>query len=126
MADVLNRFTKEYRRSVHTPDYPAVDWIRNPDLSAVAGLASKYWLVSGDTVSAMSQAQRDAVDAQEAADEVAADRAAQKTRMDTERLLKAMAVYFAQQINVLRQGQSLPPLSAADVRAGIKALVDTV
>lgn len=66
MADVLSR-TQPYRllRSVHTPDYPAIDWIIEPDLSAVRGFDPKYWTVSGDTVSLLSQAERDAIDAAE-------------------------------------------------------------
>lgn len=65
MADVLHRTTKEYKRSVNEPDYPLIDWIHNPDLSAVAGFPSKYWVIAGDVVTLMDQAARDAVDAAE-------------------------------------------------------------
>jgi hypothetical protein len=67
MATVLNRATKQLILSANTPDYPTAQWIINPDLSAVTGFASKYWTISGDTVSLMNQAQRDAVDAAELA-----------------------------------------------------------
>lgn len=50
MADVLHRRTRELLRSVNTPDYPAVDWIANPDLSAVAGLPAWQWIIEGDTI----------------------------------------------------------------------------
>jgi len=63
MSDVLNRTTKEQRYSVHTPDYSVVDWIINPDLSGVVGVPKKYWLITGDVVSEMNQAQKDVVDA---------------------------------------------------------------
>lgn len=63
MASVLNRTTKAFITSANTPDYPTADWIINPDLSAVAGFDSKYWTISGDTVSLLDQAGRDAVDA---------------------------------------------------------------
>ena len=63
MADVLNRTTKELKRSVHTPDFPATDWVINPDLSAVDGVPANYWKITGDVVSEMSQAEKDAVDA---------------------------------------------------------------
>jgi len=63
MATVLNRATKVMIESANTADYPVLDWIINPDLSAVAGFASKYWTISGDTVSLLDQAGRDAVDA---------------------------------------------------------------
>lgn len=65
MADVVNRTTKEYLVSVNTPDYPAQDWIIDPDLSAVAGWLPKYWIINGDAITLMDQAARDAVDAAE-------------------------------------------------------------
>lgn len=65
MATVLNRSTKEIRKSVNTPDYPVDAWIRNPDLSEVEGVDPKYWKISGDLVQEMSQAEKDVVDASE-------------------------------------------------------------
>lgn len=65
MATVLNRTTKLLIESANTPDYPVAQWIHNPDLSAVQGWPSKYWIITGDVVTLMSQAERDAVDAAE-------------------------------------------------------------
>ncbi|SHL43168.1 hypothetical protein SAMN05216428_102387 [Nitrosospira sp. Nsp11] len=62
MANVLNRTTNEFRRSVHEPNYPAGEWIINPNLAAVEGFESKYWIITGDTVTLMDQAARNAVD----------------------------------------------------------------
>lgn len=59
MADVLNRTTKILLKSVHTPDYPAASWIINPDLSAVAGIPSEEWVIEGDSVRAMTTAEKD-------------------------------------------------------------------
>lgn len=67
MANVLNRTTREYLPSVNTPEYPVEDWIINPDMSATIGFPSKYWVITGDEVTVMNQAQRDAVDAAEVA-----------------------------------------------------------
>jgi len=39
------------------------EWIHAPDLAAVAGFPAKYWIVTGDAVTLMDQAERDAVDA---------------------------------------------------------------
>lgn len=39
--------------------------IYQPDLTAVTGFDSKYWVITGDIVSLMDQATRDAVDAAE-------------------------------------------------------------
>lgn len=63
MAAVLNRTTKQYIPSANTPDYPAAQWIINPNLSAVIGFDSRYWIITGDAVTLMSQAERDVVDA---------------------------------------------------------------
>lgn len=68
MANVLHRISKVYLLSQNTPDFPVSDWVVNPDLSAVAGYASKYWTIAGDTVSLMTPAQRQAVDDQEFTD----------------------------------------------------------
>lgn len=62
MANVLNRITKEFRGSVNTPDFPASQWIINPDLSAVIAFPTKYWTITGDVVTLQSQAQRDVTD----------------------------------------------------------------
>lgn len=67
MANVLNRTTLQYLRSVHTPNYPALDWVINPDLTPVVGVPQKYWKLTGDILSEMTQPEKDAVDAAEAA-----------------------------------------------------------
>ena len=63
MASVVNRTTKQYLGSVHTPDYPVGQWIINPDISSLTGVPSRYWIIAGDVISEMSQAQKDVVDA---------------------------------------------------------------
>lgn len=67
MAAVINRTTLQYFASVNTPDYDPGEWIIEPDLSAVAGVDPRYWKIVGDAVLPMNQAERDAVDAAEAA-----------------------------------------------------------
>lgn len=62
MANVLNKFTKEYRLSVNTPDYIGGDWLINPDLSAVAGIPTKYWKVVDDEVVEMSSEEKTVID----------------------------------------------------------------
>lgn len=63
MAAVLNRTMKQYIASANTPDYPAAEWIINPDMAAVVGYPPQYWVITGDVVSLMNQTERDAVDA---------------------------------------------------------------
>lgn len=83
MANVLSRTPPyQYRRSVNDPDYDIADWIFNPDLSAVTGFGPQYWIVTGDVVTLMNQAARDAVDAQAIADSIAAQTADLKTQVD--------------------------------------------
>lgn len=126
MAAVLHRATKRFLRSANTPDYPAGEWIINPDLSAVDGFHHKYWVISGDVVSLMPQAERDAVDAAEAQASIDSNRAEQKDKLDKERLLKGIVLWARDELNELRVLNSLPGLTAAEIRAEIKAYVDQV
>ena len=63
MANVLNRSTKRYMKSVNTPDFPEEDWIINPDLSAVSSTPQKYWKIVGDAVLEMTTEEKAVVDA---------------------------------------------------------------
>jgi len=62
MADAINRATFVQRFSVNTPDFPTNDWVINPDMSPVTGVPKKYWKLTGDVLSEMSQAEKDQVD----------------------------------------------------------------
>jgi len=57
MATVINRATREVRRSVNEPDFPQAAWIWNPSLPLCD---PKYWVVDGDTVREMTIAEKDA------------------------------------------------------------------
>ena len=63
----LHRTTKQELRSVPSAELPEAqaNYIEEPDLSAVSGFPSKYWIITGDVVTLMDQAARDAVDAAE-------------------------------------------------------------
>ncbi len=67
MANVLNRTTFQFLRSVNTPEFDSVDWVINPDMTPVAGVSDKYWKLTGDVLSEMNQTEKDAVDAAETA-----------------------------------------------------------
>lgn len=127
MGNYLDRTTKDYLKSVSPASLskPLADYISEPDLSAVMGHPAKHWTITGDVVSLMPQGERDTVDAAEAQAATDADRAAQRARMDNERLLKAMAVYFAKQLNKLDDG-TFTRLTATAVKTGIKDEVDNV
>tara|TARA_R110002072_G_scaffold273239_5_gene433978 strand:+ start:12743 stop:13183 length:441 start_codon:yes stop_codon:yes gene_type:complete len=96
MAAVLHRTTKEYRASVSTPDFPTVDWIHNPDLSAVTGQPSKYWLITGDFITLMDKAARDVVDAAE----LSSGRDAVSDQIDlVEDIVRALALTLLDELN---------------------------
>lgn len=118
MANVLNRLTRELRRSANTPDYPLADWIVNPDLAAVEGLDPRYWRIVGDAVLAMARAERDAVDAAELAARVEAERASARVEVDG-RVLKALAGIMLDEINALRAKASMTPRTADQLRTAI-------
>lgn len=80
MADVIHRTTLEFRGSVHTPDFPEPTWKHNPNMTGVVGVPSIYWKAPptwiGDVGPVeMTQGEKDAVDAAEAAALVTANRA---------------------------------------------------
>lgn len=91
MAAVLHRTTLEYRGRAHSPDFPVADWVGGinpdgtptapPDLTPVAGVDKKYWKLTGNTLSEMTQPEKDAVDAAEAVAATAAKEADIKTRL---------------------------------------------
>ena len=56
MANVVNRKTKQYFKSVNTPDYPVSDWIHNPKMPTCG---NKYWVIEGDIIRAMDRAEID-------------------------------------------------------------------
>jgi len=96
MANVLNRTTREFIQSANTPDYPVVDWIHNPDLSAVAGFDRRYWIVTGDAVSLMDAGARAALDA--ATLEAARDDLANQIDQ-TEDILRAVVLMVLDELN---------------------------
>lgn len=60
MSDVIHRVTGVFLRSVNEPDYPTDTWLHNPDLSAVAGVDRRWWVVDGNTVREASATEKDA------------------------------------------------------------------
>ena len=65
MGNFLHRVTKQHLISTSPNDLlePIENYIDTPDLSAVAGFPNIYWVITGDVISLMAPAQRDAVDA---------------------------------------------------------------
>lgn len=118
MANVLHRSTGQYRQSAHTPDYDPVNWIINPDVSAVADVPLKYWKISGDTVSAMIRAERDVVDAAEIAAAIAAEKEAAKANLRNDRLTTALVTVMSV------EDRAITKRSLAAVIAAVETEID--
>ena len=118
MAAVLNRTTKQYLPSANTPDYPVEDWIINPDMSAVIGVDSRYWRITGDVVSLMSEQDRNALDA--AAVQSVRDAAVAQLQQ-AEDVLRAFMLILLDDRNLLAARQS-SLLDAIDGAASLAAL----
>ena len=94
------------------------DWIHAPDLDAVTGFPdTKYWIVTGDVVSLMSQAARDALDA--AADTVQLDSIADELTQ-TRTFIRAFAEVVLDEINNLRSQHALPPRTLTQLRNAVR------
>jgi len=100
MANVLNRTTLEYRRSVNDPDFPDPPWLiiapgsGNADL--IATVPRQYLKLSGDVLSEMTQAEKDAVDAAL----LDAEREATASRLDElEDITRAFALVVLDELN---------------------------
>lgn len=116
MANALNRTTLAYMRSINTPDYPVADWVIDPDMSAVAGYPRKYWLLSGDKVTLMSQAERDAVDAAE----LSAQKDSLAEQLDISGFDRAFAEIMLDEINLLRQRANMTPRTLIQLKTALR------
>ena len=119
MANYLHRTTKQYLTSVSPASLqePEANYIEQPDLSAVAGQPSKYWIITGDVVSLVDQATQDAIDAQEDSDRL--DSIASKLDI-TQDIWKAFAEVMLDQLNTLRAFHGLPNASLAQLKTAVR------
>jgi hypothetical protein len=103
MGNYLHRTTKQYLQSWSPNDLPEplVNYIEEPDLSAVAGVPSIYWIITGDVITEMDQAAKDAVDAQDLSD--ARDAAIQAEIDNLEGVMRQLTKLIVDELNILRQ-----------------------
>ena len=121
----LHRTTKQLLISVPSGELinPIAQYIEEPDLSAVAGFPSIYWTVTGDIVSLMSQAERDAVDA--------VNESAQRDLQiveDIDRLesvMRQIVKMIVDELNILRALHGLPNRTLAQVRNQLRSKLGT-
>lgn len=117
MASVLHRTTKQFLQSANTPDHPTADWIINPDMSAVDGQPSKYWIITGDVVTLADQSTRDAIDSAL----LSASRDDTVAQLDEEEdVLRAFMLVVLDEINTLRTLHSLSERTVAQMKTGIR------
>ena len=117
MANVVHRTTKEYRRSVNTPDFDSGVWIINPDMTALVGVPNKYWEISGDLVTEISQAAKDTLDAADLAAEVAVNKDGQKTHLDDNLRWQSLFVWLADNTQTTK--------TAGEIQTDIEYGIDT-
>ncbi len=117
MASVLNRTTKQYLSSVNTPDYPVAQWIINPDLAAVSSQPVKYWTITDDTVTLISQAARDAIDAQEDSDRL--DSISDQLDQN-QSIMRAFTEVVLDEINTLRAQHSLAARTLSQLKTAVR------
>ena len=120
----LNRATKQLIFNVSPSDMgmaaPESDatWIYDPDLSAVEGIPSKYWIITGDAITEMSQAQKDAVD--EAALTASRDSAVDSEVENLEGILRQVIKLLINELNILRAEHGLADRTLAQLKTQIR------
>jgi len=102
MATLLHRTTKQYLVSVDPNGLPEpiANYIDEPDLSAVTGQPSKYWIITGDIVTEMSVAEKAIVD--QTILDVSRDQTITEVD-DLESTLRQIVLMVIGEINTLRQ-----------------------
>lgn len=125
MAVVLNRTTKQLIPFAHTPNFPVADWIINPDLSAVAGQPTRYFIITGDVVTLASAAEQVAIDAVIAEALLTSARDGAKNEFDDRRELVAFAKLLIIELNELRLLHGLPKRTFAQLRNALRGEIDT-
>jgi hypothetical protein len=103
MGNYLHRTTKQYLQSWSPNDLPEpiTNYIDEPDLSAVVGVPSIYWIITGDVVTEMDQAAKDAVDAQLLSDSRDAEIQAEIDNL--EGVMRQLTKLIVDELNILRQ-----------------------
>jgi len=112
-TDMTNRFGSTVDFSTYASN---AEWIYDPDLSAVAGEPTKYWIITGDVITLMDQAAQDVVDA---AEDLARRNAMANSIFVTDPTMKAFAEVILEQINTLRTEHALPTATLAQLRAAV-------
>jgi len=79
---------------------------------------SIYWVITGDVITEMSQAEKDAVDAAILSD--ARDDAIEAEIDNLESVLRQLTKLIVDELNILRQEHSLPDRTLAQVKTQLR------
>ncbi len=122
-GDMERRFPAEVFHDAEGEPTSNANWIHAPDLSAIVGQPTKYWIIAGDSVRLMPQAARDKVDAGEVKDR--RDKQVATDFDDPESNLRQIVKLIVREINILRQLHTLADRTFAQVmdrlRSGLGA-----
>jgi len=126
----LRRSDKQFHQNASAADMSAIyggdfsayandaTWLYDPDMTAVAGQPAKYWVVTGDVVSLMDQAEMDAVDAAL----LVAQRDAAAAELDqVENILRAFMLIVIDELNILRSNDGLADRTTAQLKSAIRS-----
>ena len=120
----LHRTTKQYLTSVSPASLtePESNYIQEPDLLAVAGFPSQYWIITGDLVSLEDQAARDAIDVAA----LVSQRDAIADEIDrVESYSRAFALVILDEFNALRVNAGLSTRTVAQLKTAVRNKLDT-
>jgi len=114
----LHRTTKQQLNSVSSASLPEpeVNYIFEPDYSAVSGQPVRYWLITGDVVSLADQPARDAIDA--AIESARLDGLSDEVRTDD--LIRAIAKTNLDLFNAERAARGASQITAIQYRANVR------
>jgi len=124
MPDWIHRTNKNVLHSVASADLPEAitNYIEEPDLSAVIGQPAKYWKITGNSVSLINQAARDAIDTAE----LAVARSELADEIDrSETFMRAFALVVLDEVNILRTNAGLSPRTAAQLKSAVRNRLNT-
>lgn len=120
MGNYLHRTTKVYLRSFSPNDLvePLTNYIEDPDLSDVIGVPARYWIITGDIISEMSQLEKDVIDAANLSN--ARDDEMQSQIDNLESVLRQLTKLILGEINILRSQHGLADRTFAQIKAQLR------
>lgn len=122
MANVYDKVKKQYLRSVHTPDFLGnPNYLINPDTSLVEGEPVHYWKEVDGTLLAMSQAEKDVVDAAIAQQDHERRLAFGEMIFNTDPVTKAIVKLMFKEINKLRVLNGDPAYTVEQFNSALQA-----